>query len=356
MLVFVSGGTSRPAQAAVQHLPRHALIGFLHSSFGNDAGYLPINDVPDGWDIINVAFARSAGHGTMTLTRCAVGTCAGFEDDQAFFAGIQAQRAKGKKVLISLGGGDSEVRLTSASDVDNFVSSVRAIVDRWGLDGIDVDFEQQSVALDGDDVDFRHPTTKVVINLISALKRLKSHYGRQFVLTMAPETLGVQLGHSVYGPGRDNSRDARSGAFLPIIYALRDDLTVLAVQDYNSDPILGSDNRTHQMGDADFPIAMTDMLLTGFTVAGDTNAFFPGLRADQVVVGLPANTHAARRGWIPPGAQDQVLDCLMRGQRCGSYAINRPHPSLRGLMTWSINWDSFNHFEFQRTFDAYFRR
>ncbi|WP_285801680.1 hypothetical protein [Streptomyces sp. McG7] len=29
-------------------------------------------------------------------------------------------------------------------------------------------------------------------------------------------------------------------------------------------------------------------------------------------------------------------------------------PSLRGLMTWSINWDRFGGGEFQRTFDGYF--
>lgn len=42
------------------------------------------------------------------------------------------------------------------------------------------------------------------------------------------------------------------------------------MQDYNSGPITGLDNQFHTMGDADFHIAMTDMLLTGFPVAGKT--------------------------------------------------------------------------------------
>jgi len=75
----------------------------------------------------------------------------------------------------------------------------------------------------------------VVVNLISALKTLKAKYGNDFVLTMAPETFFVQLGHQFYGPG----------------------------------PIMGLDGQYHTMGTADFHTAMTDMVLTGFPVAGD---------------------------------------------------------------------------------------
>ncbi len=35
---------------------------------------------------------------------------------------------------------------------------------------------------------------------------------------------------------------------LPVIHALRDDLTLLHVQDYNSGPIMGLDNQYHSMG------------------------------------------------------------------------------------------------------------
>ncbi len=51
---------------------------------------------------------------------------------------------------------------------------------------------------------------------------------------------------------------------------MRNDLTVLHVQDYNSGPIMGLDNQYHFMGGADFHIAMTDMMMAGFPVAGNT--------------------------------------------------------------------------------------
>jgi chitinase len=218
---------------------------------------------------------------------------------------------------------------------------------------VDIDFENQSLSLQAGDADFRSPTTPVVVNLISALKQLKARYGTRFVLTMAPETFFVQLGYQFYGPGPNNAQDPRAGAFLPVIYALRDSLTLLTVQDYNSGPIMGLDNQYHQMGGADFHIAMTDMLLTGFPVAGNTSRMFPALSPGQVAIGVPANQNAGN-GWIPTGPLDQALDCLTKGSNCGGYAVHGRHPDLRGLMTWSINWDKFNNWEFATNFTSYF--
>src|SRR5690606_39724754 len=80
-----------------------------------------------------------------------------------------------------------------------------------------------------------------------------------------------------YTPLFRSGQDPRAGAYLPVIHALRDDLTLLHVQDYNSGPIMGLDNQYHSMGAADFHIAMTDMLLTGFPVAGNAENVFPPL-------------------------------------------------------------------------------
>ncbi|HEX3791789.1 MAG TPA: glycosyl hydrolase family 18 protein [Pseudonocardiaceae bacterium] len=334
-------------------LPTHALVGYLHESFGNGSGYLPIASVPAAWNVIDLAFADSAGNGNVVFNRCAASECPGVESDAAFQAGIKAAQAAGKKVLVSIGGANGEVQLTSAQDATNFVTSVSAIIDKWGLNGVDIDFENQSLSLNAGDTNFKNPTTPVIVNLISALQQLKARYGTNFVLTMAPETFFVQLGYQFYGPGPNNAQDPRAGAFLPVIYALRNDLTLLTVQDYNSGPIMGLDNQYHTMGGADFHIAMTDMLLTGFAVAGNTANMFPALAPAQVAIGVPANSEAGN-GWIPDAQLDQALDCLTKGTSCGSYQIHGTHPDLRGLMTWSINWDHFNNWDFQNNFTSYF--
>ncbi|MFI0189973.1 chitinase [Streptomyces sp. NPDC017086] len=337
------------------NLPAHALVGYLHASFANGAGYTRLADVPDSWDVIDLAFGEptSVTSGDIRFNRCPVTECPTVESDAEFKAAVKAKQAAGKKVLISIGGQNGQVQLTTAAARDTFVSSVSKIIDQYGLDGLDIDFEGHSLSLNTNDTDFKNPTTPVVVNLISALKTLKAKYGAGFVLTMAPETFFVQNGYQYYGTGKWGGQDPRCGAYLPVIYALRDDLTLLHVQDYNSGPIMGLDNQYHSMGGADFHIAMTDMLLTGFPVAGDPNNVFPPLRPDQVAIGMPASTNAGN-GHVSPSEVTKALDCLTKKTNCGSYQTHGSWPALRGLMTWSVNWDRYANWEFQKNFDAYF--
>ncbi|MFF8833582.1 chitinase [Streptomyces sp. NPDC015131] len=335
-------------------LPAHALVGYLHTSFANGSGYTRMADVPDSWDVINLAFGEptSVTSGDIRFRLCPAGECPNVESPADFKAAVRAKQAAGKKVLISIGGQNGQVRLTTTAARDTFVSSVSKIIDEYGLDGLDIDFEGHSLSLDTGDTDFRNPTSPVIVHLISALRTLKAKYGPDFVLTMAPETFFVQLGYQFYGSGPWGGQDPRAGAYLPVIHALRDDLTLLHVQDYNSGPIMGLDNQYHSMGGADFHIAMTDMLLTGFPVAGDANRFFPALRPEQVAIGMPASPHAGN-GHTPPAEVNKALDCLTRAVGCGTYRTHGVWPGLRGLMTWSVNWDRFGGWEFSRNFDAY---
>ncbi|MDF2807458.1 MAG: chitinase [Cellulosimicrobium sp.] len=335
-------------------LPPHALVGYLHASFANGSGYTRMADVPDSWDVINLAFGEptTVTSGDIRFSLCPQTECPNVESVAEFKAAVAAKRAAGKKVLLSIGGQNGQVQLTTTAARDAFVTSVSSIIDTYGLDGVDIDFEGHSLYLNTGDTDFRSPTTPVIVNLISALKTLAARYGDDFVLTMAPETFFVQNGYQFYGSGPWGGQDPRCGAYLPVIHALRDDLTLLHVQDYNSGPIMGLDDQYHAMGGADFHIAMTDMLLTGFPVARDTSKVFPALRPDQVAIGLPASTHAGN-GHTAPAQVNQALDCLTKGTGCGSYQTHGRWPGLRGLMTWSINWDRYNGWEFSRNFDAY---
>ncbi|MFD5782673.1 chitinase [Streptomyces sp. NPDC126933] len=337
------------------NLPAHALVGYLHSSFANGSGYTRMADVPDSWDVINLAFGEptSVTSGDIRFSLCPAAECPNVESAAEFKAAIKAKQAAGKKVLISIGGANGQVQLATTAARDTFVSSVSKIIDEYGLNGLDIDFEGHSLSLNTGDTDFRSPTTPVIVNLISAIKTLKAKYGADFVLTMAPETFFVQLGYQYYGSGPWGGQDPRAGAYLPVIHALRDDLTLLHVQDYNSGSIMGLDNQYHSMGGADFHIAMTDMLLTGFPVAGDTTKVFPALRPEQVAIGLPASTQAGN-GHTSPAEVTKALNCLTKKTDCGSYQTHGTWPALRGLMTWSINWDRFNQWEFQKNFDAYF--
>jgi chitinase len=340
--------TATTAGCQQADLPRHALIGYLHASFANGSGYIRMADVPAAWDVINLAFGEptSVTSGDIRFTLCPAAECPNVESEAEFIAAIRAKQAQGKKVLISIGGANGQVQLTTTAARDRFVQSVSAIIDRYGLDGLDIDFEGHSLYLNAGDTDFRNPTTPVIVNLIAALRSLKSRYGSDFILTMAPETFFVQVGYQFYGGA--GGGDNRTGSYLPVIHALRDALTVLHVQDYNSGPVMGLDNQYHNMGGADFHIAMTDMVKAGFRVA-NTGHTFPGLREDQIAFGLPAAVSAGN-GYTVPAQVQQALNCLARNQNCGGYTLRGgASPAIRGLMTWSVNWDRYYGWEFQNS-------
>ncbi|KQX14253.1 chitinase [Streptomyces sp. Root431] len=350
----VTATTTSGGGGGTPGLPAHALVGYLHASFANGSGYTRMADVPDSWDVINLAFGEptSVTSGDIRFSLCPATECPNVESVADFKAAIKAKQAAGKKVLISIGGQNGQVQLATTAARDTFVSSVSKIIDEYGLDGLDIDFEGHSLSLQTGDTDFRSPTSPVIVNLIQAVKTLKAKYGSGFVLTMAPETFFVQLGYQYYGSGPWGGQDPRAGAYLPVIHALRDDLTLLHVQDYNSGSIMGLDNQYHSMGGADFHIAMTDMLLTGFPVAGNSDRFFPALRPEQVAIGLPASTQAGN-GHTAPAEVNKALNCLTRKTDCGTYQTHGTWPALRGLMTWSINWDRYNQWAFSKNFDAY---
>lgn len=326
-------------------IPKRAIVGYLHASFANGSGYVKMADIPSDWDIIELSFGEptSVTSGQIEFNRCPEDECPNVESDEEFIAAIKAKQEEGKKVLISIGGQNGQVQLTSEGARDAFVSSVSDIIDKWGLDGLDIDFEGHSLFLDEGDQDFQNPTTPVVVNLIDALKTLKEKYGDDFVLTMAPETFFVQLGYTFYGAGGGN--DPRAGAYLPVIHACRDFLNILQVQNYNSGPIRGLDDAYHNMGSPDFLIAMADMLKAGFPVA-ETGHDFPALREDQIAIGLPSGSSAGNGHVAPAGVQEAVT-CLVKGEGCGSYELQGgPSPDFRGLMAWSINWDAYYEWEF----------
>ncbi|WP_017555978.1 chitinase [Nocardiopsis baichengensis] len=337
--------TAAPASAAV--LPDRVLAGYLHTSFANGSGWVDLADVPREWDIIHLAFAEptTPTSGRLEFSLCPEQECPGVPSKAEFISQIRDAQARGKKVVLSVGGARGQVSLETAAARDAFVESATDIIAEYGLDGLDVDFEGHSLYLDDGDTDFRSPTTPVIVNLIDALRTLSDRHGPEFVLTMAPETFFVQMGYSHYGSGPWGGADPRAGAYLPVIHALRDRLTLLHVQHYNSGPIMGLDDRYHTMGSAGFHVAMADMVLQGFPVAGDDSQVFPPLEPEQVAIGLPSSPYAGN-GHTPVTEVQAAWDCLTTGERCPEYAPRGSYPGLRGLMSWSINWDRYNGDEF----------
>ncbi|MFC9464441.1 chitinase [Streptomyces coelicoflavus] len=276
-------------------LPKHAVTGYWQN-FNNGATVQKISDVPAAYDIIAVAFADATttpGAVTFNLDSAGLG---GYTVDQ-FKADVRAKQAAGKKVIISVGGEKGTVSVNSTSSATNFANSVYALMQEYGFDGVDIDLENGI-----------NPTY-----MTQALRTLSGKAGPDMILTMAPQTIDMQ---------------STQGGYFQTALNVKDILTVVNMQYYNSGTMLGCDGKVYAQGTVDFLTALACIQLEG------------GLAPSQVGLGLPASTRAAGGGYVSPSVVNAALDCLTKATNCGSFKPSKTYPDLRGAMTWSTNWDA----------------
>ncbi|MEO7523087.1 MAG: glycosyl hydrolase family 18 protein, partial [Ferruginibacter sp.] len=247
---------------------------------------------------------------------------------------IQTLHAQGRKVIISIGGESIPVSLDNTMERDVFIASVTNIINVYGFDGLDIDLEGSSLSTSGGTI--AAPTDQPMIRLIYAIRQIMANYYVQnhhrLILTMAPETAFVHGGQSAYG--------GIWGAYLPVINALRDSIEILQVQLYNSGSMYGIDGNIYTQGTADFIVAMCEAVIHGFNTAG---GMFIGLPANKVGIGLPACSMAAGGGYTNTAVVKSAIDYLRGiGPKPGSYTLTNTagYADIRGMMTWSINWDA----------------
>jgi len=287
-------------------IPKHELTGYWQN-FTNGATALRLRDVPANYDIIAVAFADanpSSPGGVTFNVDSGLSSAVGGYTNANFISDVQTVHANGKHVVLSIGGANGSLDLSSSGNVTNFVNSAAGLISQFGFDGIDIDLENGIN----------------VANLTSGLQQLQQRVGSRFLLTMAPQTIDVQPG----------------GAYLQLINNVKSIISVVHTQYYNSGTMLGRDQKVYAEGTEDFETALADLLLET-------------LRPDQVALGLPASSSAAGGGVVAPSVVNAALDCLARGTNCGSYKPVALYPTIRGAMTWSINWDLSNGSNFANT-------
>jgi chitinase len=312
-------------------LPNPVLVGYWHNWNDVNAPYIPLNAIDNRYNVIEIAFAVPTSASDMTMTFAPTGNT---QND--FIAHVQSLQSQGKKVLLSIGGAGVSIDLTTLSNKNAFISSITAIVDTYGFDGIDIDIESgNSILIAGGTIDA--PTSVSQLNLIDAIAQIMSNFrasnNYKMLLTMAPETAYVQGGQSAFGN--------IWGGYLPIIDALRDSLDLIQVQLYNSGSMYGIDGGIYYQGTADFIVAMTEAVISGFSTGG---GLFASLPQEKIAIGLPACTSAGG-GFIDSANVKQAINYIMgNGPAPGSYTLQNTnaYPNIRGMMTWSINWDAVN--------------
>ncbi len=183
------------------------------------------------------------------------------------------------------------------------------LVETYGFDGLDIDLEQSAIDL----VDNQRV-------LPAALKLVREHYagqGKHFIVSMAPEFPYLH----------------KNGKYVPYLQALEGVYDFIAPQYYNQggdglwvqEANGGKGAWIAQNNDAmkeDFLYYLTESLATG-------SRDFVRIPAQRLAIGLPSNVDAAATGYvIDPAA---VSNAFRRLEAAGH--------AIKGLMTWSVNWD-----------------
>ncbi|MFF3833796.1 chitinase [Streptomyces sp. NPDC002458] len=293
----VSGRTAKTATGPgpTTSVPKHAVTGYWQN-FNNGAAVQKLSDVPADYDIIAVSFAdATATPGAVTFNLDSAGLN-GYTVAQ-FKADIKAKQAAGKNVIISVGGEKGAVAVNSDASATAFADSVYALIQEYGFNGVDIDLENGLNST----------------YMTKALRSLSSKAGSGLVITMAPQTIDMQ---------------STSGEYFKTALNIKDILTVVNMQYYNSGSMLGCDGKVYSQGSVDFLTALACIQLEG------------GLAPSQVGLGVPASTRGAGSGYVAPSVVNAALDCLAKGTGCGSFKPSRTYPDLRGAMTWSTNWDA----------------
>lgn len=289
----VGGGTDPGVPST--SVPKHAVTGYWQN-FNNGATVQKLSDVPANYDIIAVSFAdATTTPGAVTFNLDTAGLN-GYTVDQ-FKADIKAKQAAGKNVIISVGGEKGSVSVNSDASATNFANSVYALIQEYGFNGVDIDLENG--------VNSTYMT--------KALRSLSQKAGSGLVITMAPQTIDMQ---------------STAGEYFKTALGIKDILTVVNMQYYNSGSMLGCDGKVYSQGSVDFLTALACIQLEG------------GLDPSQVGLGVPASTSGAGSGYVAPSVVNAALDCLAKGTGCGSFKPSKTYPGVRGAMTWSTNWDA----------------
>ncbi|WP_227726439.1 glycosyl hydrolase family 18 protein [Yersinia proxima] len=224
--------------------------------------------------------------------------------DIEFRRQIDTLHSQGRKVLISLGGADADIVMHNGDEVA-LAERIKQLSDKFGFDGLDVDLEQKAITAGNNQ--------KVIP---AALRMVKDHYklqGKNFIISMAPEFPYLQKGRE----------------YEEYIINLEGYYDFIAPQFYNQggdgvwvDNIgwLAQDNNQNK---ADFLYYLSESIVTG------TRNFIK-IPSNKFIIGLPSNNDAAATGYVI-NAED-VKETFSRLQSAGL--------PIRGLMTWSVNWDA----------------
>ena len=282
------------------------VVGYWHNwcdGSGYKGGIAPcvkLDQVNPQYNVVDVSFMKV--YGSDPIPTFKLDPAIGMSESQ-FIEQIAELNRQGRAVLLALGGADAHIELRKGQE-QAFADEIIRLVETYGFDGLDIDLEQAAItAADNQTV------------IPAALRLVKDHYraqGKNFLITMAPEFPYL----------------TQTGAYIPYIRNLEGYYDWINPQFYNQggDGIyidgIGWIAQNNDALKEEFIYYMADSLSNG------TRGFYK-IPHDKLVFGIPTNIDAAATGYVQD--PQKLYNAFNRLKSEGQ--------PLRGVMTWSINWD-----------------
>ena len=282
------------------------VVGYWHNwcdGSGYKGGIAPcvkLDQVNPQYNVVDVSFMKV--YGSDPIPTFKLDPAIGMSESQ-FIEQIAELNRQGRAVLLALGGADAHIELRKGQE-QAFADEIIRLVETYGFDGLDIDLEQAAItAADNQTV------------IPAALRLVKDHYraqGKNFLITMAPEFPYL----------------TQTGAYIPYIHNLEGYYDWINPQFYNQggDGIyidgIGWIAQNNDALKEEFIYYMADSLSNG------TRGFYK-IPHDKLVFGIPTNIDAAATGYVQD--PQKLYNAFNRLKSEGQ--------PLRGVMTWSINWD-----------------
>lgn len=281
------------------------ITGYWQNWNSSDSINLKLKDVPKDYDIVAISFGYTKtgsekGIVDFELDSTLSSNLGGYSDTD-LKNDIKTLQMRGQKVILSIGGAGNTILVDDSTSVNNFVDSTYSLIDSYGFDGIDINFEE------GVSPGY----------LSDAILEISDLVGEDFVLTMAPQTVDFKV----------NSSGVVSGNYYELATELKSIITTVNMQMYNSGTQYGLDGNIYSEGTIDFCTALATILLEN------------GLQPDQV--GLGSIYNSSNGGYMAPEQFMKAYNSLSVGglTENGSYVIPNAYGNIGGLMIWSINGD-----------------